>query len=186
MATSPAQRLMGRRCRTLLPMSEALLRPSYPLRDDVRAMSDRKRRQKHYYDRHEKPLPNVSPGEIVRMRLLCKKSGHQLSVWIRRVLVVSLSSLEVQFIGEIGVTLLRLARLLFRARRSFQRKRRCPVVLEQCRLDTLQCTFHRLWPLLCRLLSRHPSSPMCRQLTFEDHREKEDPRQDFAIMCWRD
>ena len=69
MATSPAQRLMGRRCRTLLPMSESLLRPSYPLRDDVRAMSDRKRRQKHYYDRHAKPLPNVSPGEIVRMRL---------------------------------------------------------------------------------------------------------------------
>ena len=69
MATSPAQRLMGRRCRTLLPMSKALLRPSYPLHDDVRAMSDRKRRQKHYYDRHAKPLPNVSPGEIVRMRL---------------------------------------------------------------------------------------------------------------------
>ena len=50
-------------------MCEALLRPSYPLRDDVRAMSDRKRRQKHYYNRHAKPLPNVSPGEIVRMTL---------------------------------------------------------------------------------------------------------------------
>ena len=37
MATSPAQRLMGRRCRTLLPTSECLLRPSYSLRDDVRA-----------------------------------------------------------------------------------------------------------------------------------------------------
>ena len=69
MATSPAQRLMGRRCRTLLPMSESLLRPSYSLRDDVRAMSDKKRRQKKYYDRHAKPLPSVSPGEMVRMRL---------------------------------------------------------------------------------------------------------------------
>ena len=39
MATSPAQRLMGRRCRTLLPTSECLLRPSYSLRDDVRAKS---------------------------------------------------------------------------------------------------------------------------------------------------
>ena len=46
MATSPAQRLMGRRCRTLLPMSESLLWPSYSLRDDVRAMSDKKRRLK--------------------------------------------------------------------------------------------------------------------------------------------
>lgn len=69
MATSPAQRLMGRRYRTLLPTSESLLRPSYSLRDDVRAMSDKKRRQKEYYDRHAKPFPNVSPGEIVRMRL---------------------------------------------------------------------------------------------------------------------
>ena len=69
MATSPAQRLMGRRCRTLLPMSESLLRPSYSLRDDVHAMSDKKRRQKKYYDRHAKPLPSVSPGEMVRMSL---------------------------------------------------------------------------------------------------------------------
>ena len=99
MATSPAQQLMGRRCHTLLPTSEALLRPSYPLRDDVSIMSDRK----HYYDRHAKPLPNVSQGEIVRMRL-GKKSGHQLPVLIQRVLIVSLSSLEVQFIGEIIIT----------------------------------------------------------------------------------
>ena len=49
MATSPAQRLMGRRCRTLLPTSEGLLRPSYSLRDDVPAMTDKKRRQKEYY-----------------------------------------------------------------------------------------------------------------------------------------
>ena len=35
MDTSPAQRLMGRRCRTLLPMSESLLRPP---RGDVRAL----------------------------------------------------------------------------------------------------------------------------------------------------
>ena len=60
---------MGRRCRTLLLTSECLLRPSYSLRDDVRAMSDKKRRQKEYYDRYTKPLPNVSPGEMVRMRL---------------------------------------------------------------------------------------------------------------------
>ena len=69
MATSPVQRLMGCRCHTLLPTSECLLRPSCSLRDDVRATSGKKRRQKEYYDRHAKPLPNVSPGEMVRMRL---------------------------------------------------------------------------------------------------------------------
>ena len=40
--TSLAQRLMGRRCRTLLPMSESLLQPSYSLRGDLRALAERK------------------------------------------------------------------------------------------------------------------------------------------------
>ena len=65
LATSLVQQLMGRRCRTLLPVSESSLRTSYPLRDDVCAMSDKKRSETNYYDRHAKPLPNVSPGEIV-------------------------------------------------------------------------------------------------------------------------
>ena len=69
MDTSPAQRLMGRRCRTLLPMSQFLLRPSYPLRGDVRALAGRKWRQKKYYDRHEKPLKPINLGESVRVRL---------------------------------------------------------------------------------------------------------------------
>ena len=69
MDTSPAQRLMGRQCRTLLPMSESLLRPSYPLRGDVRALAGRKWRQKNYYDRHVKPLKPINLGETVRVRL---------------------------------------------------------------------------------------------------------------------
>lgn len=56
---------MDRRSRSLL--SE--LRPSYSLRDDIRAKSDKKRRQKKYYDRHTELLPNVGPSEIVRMGL---------------------------------------------------------------------------------------------------------------------
>ena len=67
--TSPAQRLMGRRCRTLLPMSESLLRPSYPLRGDVRALAGRKWGQKNYYDQHVKPLKPINLGENVRVRL---------------------------------------------------------------------------------------------------------------------
>ena len=58
--TSPAQHLMSRRCRTLLPMSESLLRPSYPLQGDVRALAVRKWRQKNYYDWHVKPLKFIA------------------------------------------------------------------------------------------------------------------------------
>ena len=69
MDTNPAQRLMGRRCRTLLPMSEFLLRPSYPLRGDVVALARRKLRKKNDYDRHVKPLKAINLGESVRARL---------------------------------------------------------------------------------------------------------------------
>ena len=63
MDTSPAQHLMGRRCRTLLPMSESLLRQSCPLHGDVRALAGRKWRQKNYYDRHVKPLKPINLGK---------------------------------------------------------------------------------------------------------------------------
>ena len=69
MDTCPAQRLMGCRCRTLLPMSESLLRPSYPPRGYVRALAWRKWCQKNYYDRHVKPLKPINLGESVRVRL---------------------------------------------------------------------------------------------------------------------
>ena len=120
MATSPAQRLIGRRCRTLLPTSECLLRPSYSLRDDVLVMSDKKRRQKEYYDRYAKPLPDATPGEMVRMRLPGQK------VWTPAACLdlagprSSLMKSEVQFFGETDVTLLKLARLLSRTRPWFQ------------------------------------------------------------------
>ena len=42
MDTSLAQCLMGRQCRTLLPMSESLLQPSYSLRGYLRALAQRK------------------------------------------------------------------------------------------------------------------------------------------------
>ena len=42
MDTSPAEHLMRRRCRTILPMLESLLRPSYSLHGDVRVLAGRR------------------------------------------------------------------------------------------------------------------------------------------------
>ena len=42
MDASLAQRPMGRRCRTLLPVSESLLQPSYSLRVYLRPLAERK------------------------------------------------------------------------------------------------------------------------------------------------
>ena len=46
--TSPAQRLLGRQCRTLLPIAESLLKPRYDTGGDTRALALAKHHQQHY------------------------------------------------------------------------------------------------------------------------------------------
>ena len=72
--TSPAQRFLGRRCKTLLPATGSLLAPRFPTREDARAINHQKQRQQHYYDRHVKPLKPIPAGEAVNMRLTGKSS----------------------------------------------------------------------------------------------------------------
>ena len=50
--TSPAQRLVCRRCKTLLPTAGTLLKPRYDTDADTRALAGRKRRQSFYYNQH--------------------------------------------------------------------------------------------------------------------------------------
>ena len=49
--TSPAQHLMGRRCRNLLPVAANLLKPRYCKKADMQALAGMKRRQQYYYNR---------------------------------------------------------------------------------------------------------------------------------------
>ena len=67
--TSPAQRLLGRRCKTRLPITESLLEPQFSTKEDMKALQYMKQRQKHYYDRQARPLKLISPGDTVRMKL---------------------------------------------------------------------------------------------------------------------
>ena len=67
--TSPAQRLMGRRCKTLLPIAGKLLQPRYDTEGEARALLGAKQRQKFHYNRHTKPLEEISPGETVRVKV---------------------------------------------------------------------------------------------------------------------
>ena len=57
--TSPVQRLFGRRCETLLPMSGTLLQPRYSTAEDTSALNAQKQCQKFYYDRQVKPLRSI-------------------------------------------------------------------------------------------------------------------------------
>ena len=176
MATSPAQRLMG--CCTLLPMSECLLRPSYSLRDNVRAMTDKKHCQKEYYDEHAKPLPNISPGEMARMRLPGKK------VWTPATCLDSAGPCS--FLVKSGGALFR------RNRRDIIKTGETPVASQRKPLPSSSGT---VWPGHTTVHAPStPTSPVpsaeppsfqrdVPRQAFEDLRGKENPQQDLAIMC---
>ncbi len=66
---SPAQLLMNRRPRNLLPASGELLQPQSPNTTEVKqSLQRQKDLQKSYYDRRAgRPLPELEPGDPVRM-----------------------------------------------------------------------------------------------------------------------
>ena len=74
MSTSPAQRLMGRRCKTLLPTAGTLLKPRYDTNADTRALAGRKRHQSFHYNQHARPLMPIDEGATARMRLPGEKT----------------------------------------------------------------------------------------------------------------
>ena len=66
--SSPAQRLFGRRTRTLLPTSSRL-----PIHEAVpgvpHRLKERKAKQTYYYNRGTRELNRLKPGAVVRVRL---------------------------------------------------------------------------------------------------------------------
>ena len=67
--TSPAQRLFGRRCKTLLPTARTLLQPRYHTETEARAIRDMKDKQAQYYNRGSRPLSALRPNDTVRIKL---------------------------------------------------------------------------------------------------------------------
>ena len=68
MVTSHAQRLLGRRCKTLLPTSGTLLTPEFSLVNDAAKLCARKERQGRYFNRGKHVLSPVQTGETIRVR----------------------------------------------------------------------------------------------------------------------
>ena len=79
MDTSPAQKLMGRRCKTLLPTTAALLQSRYDTDEDALALLGQKEKQRHHYDKNARTLEPLSPGDGLRLRLPGK------SMWSRAI-----------------------------------------------------------------------------------------------------
>ena len=69
--SSPAQRLMSRRTKTLLPTTNQLLQPQARKQAEERAkLIERQQKQKWYYDRTAKDLKPLEKGDAVRMKPL--------------------------------------------------------------------------------------------------------------------
>ena len=69
MQTSPAQRLMSSRTRTLLPTTANLLKPQIPV-DVLQELATRQANQAHYYNKTAKDLPRLQPGQAVHIQPL--------------------------------------------------------------------------------------------------------------------
>ena len=77
MASSPVQRLMSRRTKTLLPINEQLLQPE--IQNEVTAKLQHKRQiAKKFYDKHAKALPELQIGQPVYVK---PHTGHKSQPW---------------------------------------------------------------------------------------------------------
>ena len=71
--SSPAQRLMSRRTRTLMPVKDSLLNPKVVPEYTREQLLKQKERQKRYHDRSARDLPPLRAGDAVR---IAPSQGH--------------------------------------------------------------------------------------------------------------
>ena len=93
---SPVQRFFGRRCKTLLPATEALLRPRFSLTTDAKKLRAQKEKQKKFYNRGKHSLAPLKPGEAVCVRSL--RGTWKRGICLRE---VAPRSYDVQVDGEV-------------------------------------------------------------------------------------
>ena len=69
LGSSPAQRLFSRRTRNLLPLTRKLLEPeNLPTQDVQQKLINSRQKQAFYYNLKGKALPELQPGQTVRMK----------------------------------------------------------------------------------------------------------------------
>lgn len=80
---SPAQRLMSRRTRTLLPTASSLVRPEV-CTQSTEKLERKRQKAKFYHDRHAKQLPELEIGQEARIQPLRKNQTWKEAICIRR------------------------------------------------------------------------------------------------------
>ena len=79
--SSPVQRQFNRRTKGI-PMAEKLLKPEIPAMNVPEPIQQKQQLAKGYYDRHTNELPELEPGECVRVQQLpATKHGIKWNLW---------------------------------------------------------------------------------------------------------
>ena len=65
---SPSQRLFGRRCRTLLPLTEEMLKARHKTYEEREKQSKTKMKQAYYYNTELNQSPIYKEGDVVRIK----------------------------------------------------------------------------------------------------------------------
>ena len=81
--TSPAQRLMSRRTKTLIPTASTLLLPQV-VEGVEKEIELKRQKAKSYYDRSAHPLPSLEVGQEVRVAPLKKGQSWQAGTLVEQ------------------------------------------------------------------------------------------------------
>ena len=100
---SPAQRLMGRRTKTLLPTNANLLRPEHATPEIAGKLKFKQTKQQFYYNKTAKPLRPLQEGDIVR----AKPYQLNTSSWEKATVTKRLDQRSYEIETDNGVTLCR-------------------------------------------------------------------------------
>ena len=94
--SSPAQRFLGRRTKTDIPVASELLKPKI-IQDVAYKKTQKQAKQSHYYNRNAKPLPPLCEGETVRF-----KQKRESKVWQKAQIQKQVCIRSYQIITEDG------------------------------------------------------------------------------------
>ena len=98
--SSPAQRLMGRRTRTLLPTTNSLLRPATIDHSSAKlGIRAQQMKQQFYFNKHAKDLPHLEEGDVVRMQPFTKGK----KTWDKAVVSKRLDQRSYEVVSDKGV-----------------------------------------------------------------------------------
>ena len=126
--TSPAQRIFGRRTKTLLPTSNHLLKRKTP-KDMHKKKKKKSSKQTKYYNRSVKELPELIPGDIVQVQPL--KSMDRYKQWARAEVDTKVDIRSYQVRTEDG-------RVLRRNRRHLKHTKEVPHLQEPAEGELLE------------------------------------------------